>query len=137
MVYCILNNMQTVFPDSIMLSRNVSSYNLNLSCKPFIKGAEGSPTVMKYLSAVLQVQSVISVGSLLNNACLLAVWHLESSQICVGSDYLEKRFKRKLFERSSSKKLFFCLFLYSLFLCDFCFDLCFCVSSIISVLCCF
>lgn len=47
--------MGTVFPDSVMLSRNMSSCNIDLRCKPFIKGDEGLPTVMKCLPAVLQV----------------------------------------------------------------------------------
>lgn len=50
-MYDILNSTGTVFPDSVMLSKDMSSYNLDLSCKLFIKGDEGLPTVMKCLSA--------------------------------------------------------------------------------------
>lgn len=54
-LYSILNSMGTIFPDSVMLSRNMSSCIIDLSCKPFIKGDEGLPTVMKCLPAVLQM----------------------------------------------------------------------------------
>lgn len=63
-VYYMLNNMGTVFLDSVMLSRNRSLYNLDLSHKPFIKENEGLATVIKCLSEVGQVWTVISVGSL-------------------------------------------------------------------------
>lgn len=50
-----LNNMGTVFLDSVMLSRNISLYNLDLSCKPFIEENNDLAGVMKCLSEVGQV----------------------------------------------------------------------------------
>lgn len=50
-----VNNMGTVFLDSVMLSRNISLYNFDLSCKTFIKENDVLAAVMKCLSEVGQV----------------------------------------------------------------------------------